>query len=60
MTNLSGHPAVVLPNGSYAGERPGTITLVGNHFDEASILMFARYLQALTPYDEEKPSYFLP
>lgn len=60
MTNLTGHPCVVLPNGSYAGERPGTITLVGNHYDEASILMFARYLQTLTLYDEEKPSSFLP
>ena len=58
MTNLTGHPAVVLPNGSYAGDNPGTITLLGNHFDEASILMFARYLQEITPFDEEYPALF--
>jgi Asp-tRNA(Asn)/Glu-tRNA(Gln) amidotransferase A subunit family amidase len=58
MTNLTGHPCVVLPNGSYAGERPGTISLLGNHFDEASILAFARYLQEITPYDSEYPPFF--
>lgn len=58
MTNLTGHPCVVLPNGSYKGENPGTITLLGNHFDEASILMFARFLQEITPYDEEYPPLF--
>jgi len=59
ITNLTGHPCVVLPDGSYAGDNPGTITLLGNHFDEANILMFARYLQELTPYDEEYPPLFL-
>ena len=58
MTNLTGHPCVVLPNGSYAGEHPGTISLIGNHFDEASILAFARYLQEITPYDSEHPPFF--
>jgi len=58
ITNLTGHPCVVLPDGSYAKGSPGTITLLGNHFDEASILIFARYLQELTPYDEEYPPLF--
>lgn len=58
MTNLTGHPCVVLPDGSYAGERPGTISLLGNHFDEASILAFARYLQEITTYEEEYPPLF--
>ena len=58
ITNLTGHPCVVLPDGSYAGDNPGTISLIGNHFDEASILMFARYLQELTPFDEEYPPLF--
>ena len=59
MTNLTGHPCVVLPDGSYAVNNPGTITLIRNHFDEANILMFARYLQEMTPYDEQYPPYFL-
>lgn len=59
MTNLSGHPCVVLPNGSYKNGDPGSITLLGNHFDEAAILAFARYLQELTPYDAEYPEFFM-
>lgn len=58
MTNLTGHPCVVLPNGSYEGEHPGTISLIGNHFDEASILLFARYLQKITNFDDEHPPFF--
>lgn len=58
MTNLSGHPCVVIPNGSYAGGTPGSITLVGNHFDEAAILALARYLQSLTPFEDEHPELF--
>ena len=58
MTNLTGHPCVVLPNGSYAKDQGGSITLLGNHFDEASILEFARYLQDLTSYEEEIPPLF--
>jgi len=60
MTNLTGHPCVVLPNGSYEAGSSGTITLLGNHFDEASILSFARYLQALTPFEDEHPQMFTP
>ena len=60
MTNLTGHPCVVLPNGSYEAGSSGTISLIGNHFDEASILSFARYLQALTPFEDEHPQMFTP
>ena len=60
MTNLTGHPCVVIPNGSYADENPGSITLLGNHFDEASILSLARFLQEITPYDKEHPDLFKP
>lgn len=58
MTNLTGHPCVVLPNGSYRDGNPGSITLLGNHFDEANILVFARYLQSLIPYEDEHPEFF--
>jgi len=60
MTNLTGHPCVVIPNGSYASENPGSITLLGNHFDETSILSLARSLQEITPYDKEHPDLFKP
>ena len=58
LTNLTGHPCVVIPNGSYAASNPGSITLLGNHFDEASILMLARYIQELTVYEDEHPALF--
>lgn len=58
MTNLTGHPCVVLPNGSYADHQGGSITLLGNHFDEATILLFARYLQEITSFEEEHPPMF--
>lgn len=58
MTNLTGHPCIALPNGSYANGDNGTITLIGNHFDEASILRFARFVQEITPYEEEEPPLF--
>lgn len=58
MTNLSGHPCVVLPNGSYANGEGGSITLLGNHFDEANPLRLATYIQALTPFEEEHPALF--
>jgi Asp-tRNA(Asn)/Glu-tRNA(Gln) amidotransferase A subunit family amidase len=60
MTNLTGHPCLVLPNGSYAKETPGSITLLGNHFDEASILRFGEYLQSITDYHKEHPLMFKP
>lgn len=58
MTNLTGHPCIALPNGSYANGDNGSITLIGNHFDEASILRFARFVQEITPYEEEQPPLF--
>jgi len=58
MTNLSGHPAVVIPNGSYKEGNPGSISFIGNHFDEGSILSFARWVQELTPYHKEHPDLF--
>ncbi|MEQ9304223.1 MAG: amidase [Marinoscillum sp.] len=60
MTNLTGHPCVVIPDGSYAGGSPGSITLLGNHFDEASILVFARYMQSITTFEDEHPEQFKP
>ncbi|REE01204.1 Asp-tRNA(Asn)/Glu-tRNA(Gln) amidotransferase A subunit family amidase [Marinoscillum furvescens DSM 4134] len=59
ITNLTGHPCVVVPNGSYAGGTPGSITFLGNHFDEESVLLFARYFQSITDFDEEHPELFV-
>ena len=58
MTNLTGHPCVVMPAGSYADGNTGSVTLLGNHFDEAGILVFARYIQEMTPFEDEYPEFF--
>ena len=58
ITNLTGHPCIALPNGSYKEGKGGTITVLGNHFDEASILEFSRYIQENTKYDDEHPEMF--
>jgi Asp-tRNA(Asn)/Glu-tRNA(Gln) amidotransferase A subunit family amidase len=59
ITNLTGHPCVILPNGKYGTARSGTITLIGNHFDEASILLLARYIQEQTSFEERIPQFFV-
>jgi Asp-tRNA(Asn)/Glu-tRNA(Gln) amidotransferase A subunit family amidase len=57
MTNLTGHPCVVLPNGFIEGH-PASISLLGNLFDEATILSVAKAYQEATAWDEQHPSFF--
>jgi Asp-tRNA(Asn)/Glu-tRNA(Gln) amidotransferase A subunit family amidase len=55
ITNLTGHPALSLPNGFDKKGRPTSITLVGNYFDEASILALAEAYQEKYRYHGKKP-----
>jgi len=57
MTNLTGHPCVVLPDGFIEGH-PASISLLGNLFDEATILSVAKAYQEATTWDEQHPSFF--
>jgi Asp-tRNA(Asn)/Glu-tRNA(Gln) amidotransferase A subunit family amidase len=57
MTNLTGHPCVVLPNGFIEGH-PTSISLIGNLFDEAIILVVAKAYQDATQWDEMHPEMF--
>jgi Asp-tRNA(Asn)/Glu-tRNA(Gln) amidotransferase A subunit family amidase len=57
MTNLTGHPCVVLPNGFIKGH-PTSISLLGNLFDEATILAAAKVYQDATDWDEQHPDFF--
>lgn len=54
-TNLTGHPALSIPTGMDRKKRPTGMTLVGNLYDEASILFLAKVFQDSTPYDEMHP-----
>jgi len=58
VTNLTGHPCVGLPNGFNAGGRPVSITLLGNLFDEATILAVARRYQEATGFEDRHPPLF--
>jgi Asp-tRNA(Asn)/Glu-tRNA(Gln) amidotransferase A subunit family amidase len=59
ITNLTGHPVVCVPSG-FTGvhQTPTSISFLGNLFDEATILAFAKYYQQLTPFDEKHPPLF--
>ena len=57
VTNLTGHPAVVVPHGFNQNGSPTSITFVGNLFDEASILSVAKKYQELTDHDDKHPEW---
>ncbi len=58
-TNLTGHPAISVPNGFDKGGHPTSITLIGNLYDEAPILEAAFIFQQATDFDEKHPERFL-
>jgi len=55
ITNLTGHPAVALPNGFDEKGRPTSITLLGNLYEEGILLAIAKQYQERTDYDEMHP-----
>ena len=58
-TNLTGHPALSIPNGFDKEGHPTSITLLGNLYDEGPILEAAYIIQQATGYDEQHPERFL-
>jgi Asp-tRNA(Asn)/Glu-tRNA(Gln) amidotransferase A subunit family amidase len=55
LTNLTGHPAVVLPNGYSAAGTPASITFVGRLYDEATLLSAATLYQGATDFHLRHP-----
>lgn len=55
LTNLTGHPAVVVPNGDKKGGAPASITFIGKLYGEADALAVARAYQAATPFHLQRP-----
>jgi Asp-tRNA(Asn)/Glu-tRNA(Gln) amidotransferase A subunit family amidase len=56
LTNLTGHPAVVVPNGFSAEGRPGSsITFIGQLYGEAEILATAKLYQEATDFHQRRP-----
>jgi len=58
LTNLTGHPAVVLPNGFTDDGTPTSITFTGKLFDEETLIAFAKAFQDATEFHKKHPSLF--
>ncbi|MEO6611766.1 MAG: amidase [Chitinophagaceae bacterium] len=58
MTNLTGHPVVCMPAGFNTAGSPLSITLIGNLYDEATILAAAKAFQDKTDFNKKHPEKF--
>lgn len=58
LTNLTGQPCVVLPNGFSEKGTPKSITFIGKLFDEATLIAFAKLYQDATDYHKKHPLMF--
>lgn len=58
LTNLTGHPSVVLPNGFNDDGEPTSITFMGGLFDEATLLAVAKKYQKATEFHKKHPELF--
>jgi Asp-tRNA(Asn)/Glu-tRNA(Gln) amidotransferase A subunit family amidase len=55
LTNLTGHPTVVMPNGFDDNDMPTSITLTARLFDETSIITTAKTYQDATDWHKKHP-----
>lgn len=58
LTNLTGHPSVVLPNGFTEDGHPTSITFMGDLFDEGTLLGVAQKYQRATDFHTQHPELF--
>jgi Asp-tRNA(Asn)/Glu-tRNA(Gln) amidotransferase A subunit family amidase len=58
LTNLTGHPAVVVPNGFARGGKPTGISFIGNLYDEGKLLALAKAYQDATEFHRKHPPVF--
>jgi Asp-tRNA(Asn)/Glu-tRNA(Gln) amidotransferase A subunit family amidase len=56
LTNLTGHPAVALPNGFTAAGTPTSITFNGRLYDESTLLAVAKLYQDATGFHLQHPA----
>jgi len=55
LTNLTGQPAIALPNGFTAAGLPTTITFMGQLYEEGKLLALAKAYQDASEFDEKHP-----
>lgn len=58
LTNLTGHPGVVVPNGFTESGSPVSITFMGHLYDEGTVLALARAYQEATGFHLKRPPGF--
>lgn len=58
ITNLTGHPALCLPNGFTENGSPTSITLLANLFEEEKLIMLGRLIQENTDWQAKRPPLF--
>lgn len=58
MTNLTGHPCLVMPNGFNAQGSPTSISFLGKLYGEAALIQVGRAYQEATEWDEKQPKLF--
>ena len=56
LTNLTGHPCVVVPNGFSEDGTPTSISFIGKLFDEGKIISVAKTYQDATDYHLKHPN----
>ncbi len=59
VTNLTGHPAVVVPNGFQDDGTPVSLTFLGGLYREAPMLALARAYQEATGFHLKHPDWLL-
>lgn len=58
ITNLTGHPALCMPNGFTENGSPTSITLLANLFEEDKLIMLGRLIQENTDWQAKRPPMF--
>jgi len=58
LTNLTGHPCVVLPNGFSEKGTPTSISFTGKLFDEGKLIAFAKAYQDANGFHKQHPPMF--
>jgi Asp-tRNA(Asn)/Glu-tRNA(Gln) amidotransferase A subunit family amidase len=59
LTNLTGHPTVVVPNGFRENGTPLSISFVGKLFGDAEALALAKAYQDATDHHRRRPDRFV-
>ena len=58
ITNLTGNPSITIPNGLLPNGLPASISFIGKHFGEATLLAFAKAYQEYTGFHLKHPRQF--